>query len=336
MPYGWYRGREENVNKFDLRPDASGGFDFVVDGKFVRELVFAGEDLIHQNITLLRRGIFDGAIQEQLGALKGELPGKFFPERVWLYFCPQCYDEGCGGVSVKIHVGVEHVVWSDFRYDGEADTDEESQWFEEEDSVKGVGPFTFDRAEYEAALNRTADQLSRAGAAFWRSTAELDQVSLGLEHLVSRRKQRKSPLDPKEGLQWTIDGRPLWKILDEAGEKTTSQICTMQSSLRNSVVQEQAGDFVEQGRNIIRILLGEELGNEVSHRVPLFVGASLDILSGAITTRVQRHEQNVIWSDFRIHSAGSSGDVLRYSPGLIFTFNRQQHDAVLKRILESV
>ena len=186
------------MNKFDLRPDASGGFDFMVDGRFIREMIFAGEDLSQQPISLLRRGIFERALQEQLNALRGELPGIFFPERVWLYFCPQCYDEGCGGISVKIRVGPEYVLWSDFRFDGEADTEQESDWFEDEDWVKDVGPFTFDRAEYEAALNRTAEQLNRSSAAFWRSTAEMDHVSLGLEHLVSRKKQRKSPLDPKE------------------------------------------------------------------------------------------------------------------------------------------
>lgn len=322
------------MNNFDVRPDVSGGFDFVVDGSFVREMVFAGEDPTHQYITLLRRGIFEGAIQEQLSALKGELPGKFFPERVWLYFCPQCYDEGCGGVSVKIRVGPEHVNWSEFRYDGVADTDQESEWFEEEDSIKDVGPFTFDRAEYEAALNRTADQLRRGGTAFWRSTAELDQVSLGLEHLVSRRKQRKSSLDPKEGLQWTIDGRPLLQILNEAGEKSSRQIRTMQSGLRYSVVQEQASNFVEQGRSSIRILLGEEPNDEVSDRVTLFVGETLDVLGGAITARVERREDTVIWCDFRIQSAGSNGKELDYGPGLVFTFNRQQHDAALRQILE--
>lgn len=33
------------MNEFDLRPDPSGGFDFLVDGRFLREIVFDGEDM---------------------------------------------------------------------------------------------------------------------------------------------------------------------------------------------------------------------------------------------------------------------------------------------------
>lgn len=322
------------MNKFDLRPDPSGGFDFVVDGRFLREMVFDGEDMTRQHVTLLRRGVFSGAIQEQVSRLKGELPGQFFPERVWLYFCPECYDEGCGGISAKIHVGPEQVVWSDFRYDGEPDTEEESASFGEEDAITSVGTLVFDRTEYGAALDRTAEQLGRGFVAFWRSTAELDQVTLGLEHLVSRRKQRKSPLDPKEGFQWTIDGRPLSRILQDAGEKLSSEVRDLQSDLHFSVVQEQQGNHVEQGRIAIRVLLGEETWNESSGRVPLFVGECLDIPCGVITVRVERQEGTVIWSDLRVHGAGPDENGHPYGPGMIFTFDRRQHDDVLQRLLD--
>lgn len=110
------------MHRFDLRPDSTGGFDFLVDGVFLRELVFERE------------------------------------ERVWLYFCPECYDEGCGGVSVTIQIGDDRVTWSDFRHDAPT-TKGELETFDDEDVITSVGTLVFDRAEYEAALDRTAKQL---------------------------------------------------------------------------------------------------------------------------------------------------------------------------------
>lgn len=43
------------MHKFDLRSDSSGGFDFLVDGRFLREMVFEGEDMEEREVSLLRR-----------------------------------------------------------------------------------------------------------------------------------------------------------------------------------------------------------------------------------------------------------------------------------------
>lgn len=162
------------MNQFGLCPDASGGFDFLVDGRFLRELVFETDDLEQYEITLLRRRKLPfGVAQAQIRRLKGELPGEFFPHRVWLYFCGECFDEGCGGISVRVQVGTDQVVWSDFRHDGPPSTENELDEFQEEDRITYVGPLVFDRAEYEAALDDVAGQLGRSYLRHWLSRAPL-------------------------------------------------------------------------------------------------------------------------------------------------------------------
>lgn len=151
------------MNKFGLCPDASSGFDFLIDGRFLRELVFETNDLEQYEVTRLRRGKLPfGAARDQIRRLKGELPGEFFPHRVWLYFCGECFDEGCGGVSVRVQVGADRVVWSEICHDGLSSTENELDEFQEEDRITHLGPFVFDRGEYESALDDVADQLGRS------------------------------------------------------------------------------------------------------------------------------------------------------------------------------
>jgi hypothetical protein len=324
------------MNGFDLRPDSTGGFDFVVDGHFLRDRVFQDDDRAQCEVSLLRRGVLPGALEEQIRRLKGELPGPFFPKRVWLYFCPACYDEGCGGISARIRVETDRVVWRDFRRDADPDTDNEAEFFEEEDTVPGLGPMVFDRTEYEEALSRTAKELERGFVAFWRSTSSLDQATLGLELLVSRRKQRKGLRDAKEGLQWTIDGRPLAQILQTAAGNLTQDFRELSSDLYFSVVQQNADSRVEAGRNTLRLLLGEGTWDELPGRVPLFVGECLDIPCGIVTTHIQRTDNTVYWSDFRVHGAGIEEPGHAYGPDLHYTFDRRQHDETLRRVLATL
>lgn len=324
------------MNGFDLRPDSTGGFDFFVDGRFLRERVFEDDDRAQYEVSLLRRGVFSGVLEEQIRRLQGELPGQFFPERVWLYFCPECYDEGCGGISARIQVETDCVVWSDFRYDGDPDTANEADFFEAEDTILGLGPLVFDRTEYEDALSRTANALRRGFVPFWRSTALLDQVSLGLELLVSRKEQRKAKTRAKAGLQWTIDGRPLSQILQATSGMLPTDIREFSTRLHFSVVQNESGGHQETGRDTIRFLLGEGTWPELPGRVPLFVPESIDAQDGVITTRVERTESTVVWGDFRAHGAGPEQPGHAYGPGLTYTFDRRQHDEILRRILATL
>lgn len=153
---------KERLNKFDLRVDSTGDLDFLVDGQFLRKIVFDGEDMDEREVTRLRRwGLSSRLALQEVRRLKGELPGQFFAQRVWLYFCPECFDEGCGGVSVRIQVGADRVVWSDFRHDAPA-SEGALEEFCDEDVITTVGTLVFDRGEYDAALDRTAKQLHRS------------------------------------------------------------------------------------------------------------------------------------------------------------------------------
>lgn len=324
------------MNGFDLRPDSTGGFDFVVDGRFLRERVFEDATRPQCEVSLLRRGVFSGALEEQLNRLQGKLPGPFFPERIWLYFCPQCYDEGCGGISARIQVQTDRVVWSEFRHDSDPDNENETEFFEDEDTIPGLGTLVFDRTEYEDALSRTAKALGRGFVAFWRSNASFDQVSLGLELLVSRKEQRNAATRIKAGLQWTIDGRPLSQILQAASGSLPKDTREFSTRMHCSVVQTEPGSYLESGRDAIRFLLGEETWSGLPSRVLLFVGESLEISDGVITTHIERTDSTVHWSDFRVHDASAWEPGHAYGPGLHYAFDRQQHDELLRRVLDTL
>lgn len=324
------------MNIFELRPDATGGFDFVVDGHFLRARIFQDVDRGGIPISLLRRGITSDELEEQFHRLRGQLPGPFFSDRVWLYFCPECYDEGCGGVSVRIQIETDRVLWSDFRYDSEPDTDDESEFFEEDDMIRGLGPFVFDRTEYEEALSRTAEALDCAFSAFWRNADHLDTVTLGLESLAFRRDKRESKTNEKTRLQWTVDSRPLAQLLQTAANELPKVFRELSSDLNYSVVQPYSVSHIEDGRNTLRMLLGELIWDELPGRVPLLVGECLDIPCGVITTRVRRSGSTVTWSNFAVHGGGAEELFHAYPPELHFTFDSRQHDKTLRRVLESI
>ncbi len=158
------------MHTFDLRLDSSGGFDFLIDDRFLREMIFQGEDMDQREITVLRRRKLPfRVVQDQIRRMKGELSGPLFPQRVWLYFCPTCFDEGCGGISVKIQVHADRVVWSDFRHDGLPDNENESEDFEDDDVITAVGTLVFDRGGYDAALDRAAQYLRPGIVTNWVS-----------------------------------------------------------------------------------------------------------------------------------------------------------------------
>jgi len=64
--------------------------------------------------------------------------------RVLLYVCPECGDIGCGAYSVRIQSAGSQVVWAEFAYEN---------GYEEPQPISNVGPFTFEQAQYEGAIN---------------------------------------------------------------------------------------------------------------------------------------------------------------------------------------
>lgn len=148
------------MNEFDLYPDDTGGFDVRVDGCFLRDILSEAEEERFPFISLLRRSLSPSALEMQLRRFCGDAPGEFYPHRVWLYFCPVCFDEGCGGVSVNIQTSVEHVIWSNFCFDSEPEEGETEQGLlEEDDALLEVGPLIFDKTKYLAAVTSLGNDL---------------------------------------------------------------------------------------------------------------------------------------------------------------------------------
>ncbi|MGX1749146.1 hypothetical protein [Glutamicibacter protophormiae] len=148
------------MNELDLYPDDTGGFDVRVDGRFLRDILSEAQGERFPFIPLLRRSLSRHALEAQLQRFSGDAPGEFYPHRVWLYFCPVCFDEGCGGVSVNIQTSGEHVIWSNFCFDSEPEEGETEQCLlEEDDALLAVRPLIFDRTKYLAAVTALGNDL---------------------------------------------------------------------------------------------------------------------------------------------------------------------------------
>ena len=67
--------------------------------------------------------------------------------RVLLYICPECGDIGCGAYSVYVLQNDDRFTWDSFTYEN---------GYEEPQNIDRVGPFTFEKHAYEAAINAAA------------------------------------------------------------------------------------------------------------------------------------------------------------------------------------
>jgi hypothetical protein len=119
--------------------------DFVVDGVCLYERIGRRSDLIS---TLwkdppMSREEQDKAIRRLLTLDTGDLPNG----RVSLYVCPECGDLGCGVISALINVADNQITWRDFGYENNYEENVER------DSYSSVGPFHFNRSDYQATLN---------------------------------------------------------------------------------------------------------------------------------------------------------------------------------------
>jgi hypothetical protein len=116
-------------------------FDFVIDGEPLSEKVggdFAsclGWFVPAENERAIHRLLLEG-------------PADCSFERNSLYVCPECGDLGCGAVTVVFERAGDKVIWRGFGYQNNYQDEVVSAGFE------GIGPYTFDNAEYEDAIAR--------------------------------------------------------------------------------------------------------------------------------------------------------------------------------------
>ena len=80
-----------------------------------------------------------------------EAPADLPNNRRTLYVCPECGDIGCGAVSLVIERVGNRIIWRDFGYENDYEGIVHSEGFE------AVGPFAFNRGEYEKVIRQALD-----------------------------------------------------------------------------------------------------------------------------------------------------------------------------------
>ena len=67
--------------------------------------------------------------------------------RILLYICPECGDIVCGSYSVYVRQNDDCFTWDSFAYEN---------GYEEPKIIDSVGPFTFEKMAFDAAINDAA------------------------------------------------------------------------------------------------------------------------------------------------------------------------------------
>lgn len=160
-------------------------------------------------------------------------------------------------------------------------------------------------------------------------------AALGIRTGLSRGSLRLD--DPKEGLQWTAGGLTLARILQKTvGRSLSRHERKKLSELVHSPVQDRAALYGPAGGEVLDMLLGKREFAELPGRVPLLVGQRLEIDRGAITARVRRLEDTVVWDEFQAHDAGFAEPFHAFPHGITYTFDLAQHDETVRRALDSL
>jgi hypothetical protein len=123
--------------------------DVVVDGTSLWERLGKRHDMV--SVLCVDFGVHENAKAVNRLLLKSEadLPN----DRRSLFICAECGDLGCGAVTVSTTRVGETVVWSDFGYQNDYEPEISR------DDYEDVGPFEFDRDQYESALLDAVAQL---------------------------------------------------------------------------------------------------------------------------------------------------------------------------------
>ena len=100
------------------------------------------------------------AIEVQLATierLRRKKPPDLAHNRIALCVCPECGDLGCGAISVSVEGGAGVIEWKDFGIQNNYEDVVHRQGFE------GVGPFTFEAAQYHSLFARVRSLIASGG-----------------------------------------------------------------------------------------------------------------------------------------------------------------------------
>ncbi len=153
---------------------------------------------------------------------------------------------------------------------------------------------------------------------------------LTLERGVAYRRRWKRGVVQMEGLQWCIDGKPLALTLQEARPLLPKEGRHLTADLYYSVVQRRKDFYGDAGRDALRFLLGQDEWEEFPGRVPLLIGQCLHVECAVISAIIDRQDDVVTWGRFQAHQPGQDVQGFLFPPALTYTFDREQHDSVLR------
>lgn len=124
--------------------------EFVVDGQRLGHLLepFLGYDAVEEYVPVLVTDWPTGVALDDVGRLLTGGQTQTLDGRTAIYLCAECGDLGCGGITAVVEVRDRTVVWRDFGYQNDYEP------FEATDIYDGLGPFEFDRDQYNAELQR--------------------------------------------------------------------------------------------------------------------------------------------------------------------------------------
>lgn len=80
-----------------------------------------------------------------------EEPADLPDNRRSLYVCPECGDLACGAVSLVVEPVGNKIIWRDFGYENNHEAEVRA------DGLEDLGPFVFNRTEYENVIKQAID-----------------------------------------------------------------------------------------------------------------------------------------------------------------------------------
>ncbi len=184
------------VNRLSLVPgeSASHGLHFwepMVDGRTLRAVFTdapgdeSADWVVGDNVAVFVHS-WPVGIPNEVYVLLGEQPPELANGRIPVFVCAECGDLGCGALTAEVEWTPTTVIWRNFGWDVNYETDDE------EDLVF-AGPLVFDRDQYETELRRfiqTFDQVRDSLPAHLHPATRSAEARVSREQGRVRRRRR--------------------------------------------------------------------------------------------------------------------------------------------------